>query len=160
MKEGASNCVERHLNLNDCDTSLLWTYSQVGHKCCFHSQRITPHASRLRYTARRTQAYVRVYTALARGDSKLRFTIAAMEQEREGEMERLRKRQATTPHRTAKRSRLLEAKLRSKTVSRPPKMTAQLGHFQFLTPRENPKRVYSTGGSGQIIPWSALGGSH
>ena len=61
MKEGASNCVERHLNLNDCDTSLLWTYSQVGHKCCFHSQRITPHASRLRYTARRTQAYARVY---------------------------------------------------------------------------------------------------
>ena len=49
MKEGASNCVERHLNLNDCDTSLLWTYSQVGRKCCFHSQRITPHASRLRY---------------------------------------------------------------------------------------------------------------
>ena len=78
MKEGESNCVERHLNLNNCDTSLLWTYSEVGHKCCFHSQRITPHASRLRYTARRTQAYVRVYTALARGDSKLRFTIAAM----------------------------------------------------------------------------------
>ena len=146
---------------DDCDTSLLWTYSQVGHKCCFHSQRITPHASRLRYTARRTQAYVRVYTALApRGDSKLRFTIAAMEQEMEGEIERLRKRQATTPHRTAKRSRLLEAKLRSKTVSRPPQMTAQLGHFQLLTPRGNPKRVYSTGGSGQTIPWSALGGNH
>ena len=71
MKEGASNCVERHLNLNDCDTTLLWTYSQVGHKCCFHSQRITPHAPRLRYTARRTQAYVRVYTALALGDGKL-----------------------------------------------------------------------------------------
>ena len=99
---------------DDCDTFLLWTYSQVGHKCCFHSQRITPHASRLRYTARRTQAYVRVYTALARGDSKLRFTITAMEQVREGEIERLRKRQATTPHRPAKRSRLLEAKLRSK----------------------------------------------
>ena len=156
MKEGASNCVERHLNLNDCDTSLLWTYSQVGHKCCFHSQRTTPHASRLRYTA----PCVPVYTALARGDSKLRFTIAAMEQEREGEIERLRKRQATTPHRTAKRSRLLEAKLRSKTVSRPPQMTAQLGHFQLLTPRGNPKRVYSTGGSGQTIPWSALVGSH
>ena len=43
-----------------------------------------------------------------------------MEQERGGEIERLRKRQATTPHRPAKRSRLLEAKLRSKTVSRPP----------------------------------------
>ena len=41
-----------------------------------------------------------------------------MEQEREGEIERLRKRQATTPHRTAKRSRLLEAKLRSNTVIR------------------------------------------
>ena len=102
LEEGASNCVERHLNLNDCDTSLLWTYSQVGHKCCFHSQRITPHASRLRYTARRMQAYVRVY---ARGDSKLRFTFTAMEQEREGEIERLRKRQAMTPHRPAKRSR-------------------------------------------------------
>ena len=61
---------------------------------------------RLRYTARRTQACVRVYTALARGDSKLRFTITAMEQEREGEIERLRKRQATTPHRPAKISRL------------------------------------------------------
>ena len=44
----------------------------------------------MRYTARRTQAYVHVYTALARGDSKLRFTITAMEQEREGEIERLR----------------------------------------------------------------------
>ena len=153
MKEGASNCVERHLNLNDCDTSLLWTYSQVGHKCCFHSQRITPRAVRKR-------TYVRVYAALASGDSKLRFVIAAMEQEREGEIERLRKRQVTTPHRTAKRPRLLEAKLRSKTVSRPPKMTAQLGHFQLLTPRRNPKRVYSTGGSGQTIPWSALVGSH
>ena len=54
MKEGASNCVERHLNLNDCDTSLLWTYSQVGHKCCFHSLRITPHAVR-----KRTCVYIR-----------------------------------------------------------------------------------------------------
>ena len=63
---------------DDCDTSLLWTYSQVGQKCRFHSQRNTPHASRLRYTARRTQAYVRVYTALAlaRGDSKLRSDVA------------------------------------------------------------------------------------
>ena len=99
MKEGASNCVERHLNLNDCDTSLLWTYSQVGHKCCFHSQRITPCAVR-----RRTYVRVYTYTALALGDSKLLFTIAAMEQERESEIERLRKRQVTTPHRTAKKT--------------------------------------------------------
>ena len=139
---------------------LKWGVSVV-----FIANALTPHASRLRYTARRTQAYVRVYTALARGDSKLRFTITAMEQEREGEIERLRKRQATTPHRPAKRSRLLEAKLRSKTVYRPPppppppQMTAQLGHFQLLTPRGNSKRVYSTGGSGQTIR-RALVGSH
>ena len=38
--EGASNCVERHLNLNGRDTSLIWTYSQVGRKCCFHSQSV------------------------------------------------------------------------------------------------------------------------
>ena len=160
MKEGASNCVERHLNLNDCDTSLLWTYSQVGHKCCFHSQRITPHASRLRYTARRTQAYVRVYTALARGDSKLRLTIAAMEQEREGEIERLRKHK---PRRHIGLQKGLGYSRRSCEVRpclAPPQMTAQLGHFQLLTPRGNPKRVYNTGGSGQTIPWSALGGSH
>ena len=35
--------MERHLNLNGRDTSLIWTYSQVGRKCCFHN-----HA--LRYT--------------------------------------------------------------------------------------------------------------
>ena len=103
MKEGASNCVERHLNLNDCDTSLLWTYSQVGHKCCFHSQRITPHASRLRYTARRTQAYVRVYKAPARGDSKLRQRWSRKGKARSKASES--RKQATTPHRTAKRSR-------------------------------------------------------
>ena len=121
MKEGASNCVERHLNLNDCDTSLLWTYSQVGHKCCFHSQRITrtPRVCIIpRAVRKRTFVYMRRWR-VAHGDSKLRFTITAMEQEREGEIERLRKRQATTQHRPAKRSRLLEAKLRSKTVSRP-----------------------------------------
>ena len=39
--EGASNCVERHLNLNGRDTSLIWTYSQVGRKCCFHNQSTT-----------------------------------------------------------------------------------------------------------------------
>ena len=25
MTEGASNCVKRHLNLNDCDTFLIWS---------------------------------------------------------------------------------------------------------------------------------------
>ena len=152
MKEGVSNCVERHLTIATLPFYghiLKWGISVVF---IANALRRAPYAS--------VRTYVRVYTALARGDSKLRFTIAAMEQEREGEIERLRKRQATTPHRTAKRSRLLEAKLRSKTVSRPPQMTAQLGHFQLLTPRGNPKRVYSTGGSGQTIPWSALGGSH
>ena len=44
--------VERHLNLNGRDTSLIWTYSQVGRKCCFHNQRATLHARRSRCTAR------------------------------------------------------------------------------------------------------------
>ena len=150
MKERASNCVERHLTIATLPFYghiLKWGISVVF---IANALRRAPYAS----------VRTCIYRAGARGDSKLRFTIAAMEQEREGEIERLRTRQATTPHRTAKRSRLLEAKLRSKTVSRPPQMTAQLGHFQLLTPRGNPKRVYSTGGSGQTIPWSALGGSH
>ena len=46
--EGASNCVERHLNLNGRDTSLIWTYSQVGRRCCFHSQSATLGAARSR----------------------------------------------------------------------------------------------------------------
>ena len=41
--------VERHLNLNGCDTSLIWTYSQVGRKGCFYSLRATLHAPRSRY---------------------------------------------------------------------------------------------------------------
>ena len=101
MKEGASNCVERHLiaTLPFYGHILKWGISVVFI------------ANALRRTPRVCVMYVRVYTALARGDSKLRFTITAMEQEREGEIERLRKRKATTPHRPAKRSRLLEAKL-------------------------------------------------
>ena len=46
--------VERHLNLNGRHTSLIWTYSQVGRKCCFHnltnSLRYTP-SVRLPYSA-------------------------------------------------------------------------------------------------------------
>ena len=38
--------VEQHLNLNSCDTSLIWTYSQVGSRCCFYTQRATLHAPR------------------------------------------------------------------------------------------------------------------
>ena len=63
-------------------------FMDIGIKCCFHSQRITPHAPRLRYTARRTQAYVRIYTALARGDSKLRFTITARDGAGKGRRDR------------------------------------------------------------------------
>ena len=35
-----------------CDTSLIWTYSQVGCKCCFYSQRATLLAPRSRCTQR------------------------------------------------------------------------------------------------------------
>ena len=36
MKESNSALysLERHLNLNGCDTTLIWTYSQVGHIRC------------------------------------------------------------------------------------------------------------------------------
>ena len=40
--------VERHLNLNGCNTSLIWTYFQVGRKCCFYSQR-APHVCTIPY---------------------------------------------------------------------------------------------------------------
>ena len=159
MKEGASNCVERHLNLNDCDTSLLWTYSQVGHKCCFHSQRITPHASRLRYTARRTQAIVNCDSRSQRWSRKGKARSKGSESGK------------PRPRRHIGLQKDLGYLRRSCEVRPclappppppppPPQMKAQLGHFQLLTPRGNPKRVYSTGGSGQTIPWSALGGSH
>ena len=46
LKGGRSYSVERNLNLNGSDTSLIWTYSQVGRKCCFHNQRATLHAQR------------------------------------------------------------------------------------------------------------------
>ena len=71
MKEGESNCVEWHLNLNDFDTSLLWTYSQVGHKCCFHNQRITLHASRALYRAPYAYMYIRRWrVAIVNCDSR------------------------------------------------------------------------------------------
>ena len=47
-----SNCVEQHLNLNSRDTSLIWTYSQVGHKCCFHTQSATLGVPRSCYNVR------------------------------------------------------------------------------------------------------------
>ena len=107
MKEGASNCVERNLTI-----ATLPFYGHIlkwGINVVFiaNELRRTP---RVCVIPRAVRTYVYIYTALARGDSKLRFTITAMEQEREGEIERLRKRQATTPHRPAKRSRLLAAK--------------------------------------------------
>ena len=77
--------VERHLNLNGRDTSLIWTYSQVGRKCCFHNQRATPHALRSRCTAR-------VFTALAMTVNV--FLSSQLKQERERKIERLGKRQA------------------------------------------------------------------
>ena len=44
--------MERHLNLNGRDTSLIWTYSQVGRRCCFHSQSATLGAARSRCNVR------------------------------------------------------------------------------------------------------------
>ena len=81
--------------------------------------------------------------------------FTAMEQEREGESERLGKWQAMTLHHPVKRARLLEAQQRenrSMTASHSQQMAAQLGHFQLLKPRGNLMCacVYntSTGGAG------------
>ena len=152
MKEGASNCVERHLNLNDCDTSLLWTYSQVGHKCCFHSQRITPRAVR-----KRTYVYIlRWRVAIVNCDSRSqRWSRKVKARSKGSESGKLRRHIGLQKDLGYSR-RSCEVR----PCLAPPQMTAQLGHFQLLTPRGNPKRVYSTGGSGQTISWSALGGSH
>ena len=56
--------MERHLNLNGRDTALIWIYSQVGRRCCFHSQSATLGAARSRCN-------VRVYGA---GDNSKRVT--------------------------------------------------------------------------------------
>ena len=40
------------LNLNRRDTSLILTYSQVGRRCCFHSQSATLGAARSRCNVR------------------------------------------------------------------------------------------------------------
>ena len=79
--------VERHLNLNGRHTSLIWTYSQVGRKCCFHNQLAMLHAQRSRCTACRT--------ALAMTVNELHvFLSSQLKQERERKIERLGKRQA------------------------------------------------------------------
>ena len=75
----------------------------MGRKCCFHSQRATLHVPALRYTVSvRTCTY-----AYSAGDTNS-YAVHGMEQD--SESERLRKRQATTPHRPVKTSRLLEAR--------------------------------------------------
>ena len=56
---------------DDCDTSLLWTYSEVGHKCCFHSQRITRVCVIPRAARRRTCVYIRRWrVAIVNYDSR------------------------------------------------------------------------------------------
>ena len=64
--------------------------------------------------------------------------FTTMEQEREGESERLGKRQTTTLHRLVKRARLLVAQQRenrSRTGSHPTQMAAQLGHLATWEPQ-------------------------
>ena len=61
--------MERHLNLNGRDTSLIWTYSQVGrkyNKCCFHSQRAKP-----------AFALYRAHTALAMTVNELHVFLSS-----------------------------------------------------------------------------------
>ena len=81
----------------------------MGRKCCFHSQRATLHVPVLRYTVP-TCTYT--YSA---GDTNS-YAVHGMEQD--SEIKRLRKRQATTPHRPVKTSRLLEAQRRTPACTR------------------------------------------
>ena len=150
MKEGASNYVERHLTIT--------TLPFYGHILKWGVS-VDFIANALRRTLRvcvipravrkRTYVYIRRWrVAIVNCDSRSqRWSRKGKARSKGSESGKPRRH----VHRPAKRSRLLEAKLRSKTVSRPPQMTAQLGHFQLLTPRGNSKRVYSTGGSGQTI---------
>ena len=83
--KGASNCVERHLNLNGRDTSLIWTYSQVGRRCCFQSTTGTPGAPRSRVV---TLAYSAGDNSkiVTRGSTGSQFTgsqFTTMKQEKE-----------------------------------------------------------------------------
>ena len=78
------------LSLSYRDTSLIWTYSQVGRKCCFHSQSTTPRS--------RCNAGDNSYSWLNR------FSVHNDEtRKRERGIERLGKRQATMPHRLVKK---------------------------------------------------------
>ena len=155
MKEGASNCVERHLNLNDYDTSLLWTYSQVGHKCFIaNALRRTPRVCVIpRAVRKRTYVYIRRWRVeIVNCDSR------SQRWSRKGKA-RSKGSESGKPRRHIGLQKDLGYSRRSCEVDRvsPPQMTAQ---HQLLTPRGNSKRVYSTGGLGQTIPWSALVGSH
>ena len=98
--EGASN---RHLNLNGRDTSLIWTYSQVGRKCCFHSQSATLGVPRSHYNVPLRHRYTSYTWFIVHNDEA---------RKRERGIERLGKRQVTMPHRPVKRPKLLEVQQR------------------------------------------------
>ena len=68
--------VELYLNLNDCNTFLIWTYPQVGHirlwswhKCCYHkagySQHTTLHVPLIVYTSYDNDTYERTNNGYA-----------------------------------------------------------------------------------------------
>ena len=131
--------MERHLSLNGRDTSLIWTYSEVGCRWCFHSQSVT-------LGARTAFTLYRAGTALATivKTSYTWFSVHNDEaRKRERGIERLRKRQATTPHRPVKRLGYSRRSGESMAVFRTPQMAVQLGHFQLLKPRGKYKCVYS-----------------
>ena len=74
LKGGRSYSVERNLNLNGSDTSLIWTYSQVGRKCCFHNQRAMLHAQRYTPSVR---ALYRLRTALVMTVNELHVFLSS-----------------------------------------------------------------------------------
>ena len=155
MKEGASNCVERHLTI-----ATLPFYGHIlkwGVSVVFIANALRP-TPRVCVIARalRKRTIRRWRVAIVNCDSR------SQRWSRKGKA-RSKGSESGKPWRHIGLQKYLGYSRRSCEVRpclAPPKMTAQLGHFQLLTPRGNPKGVYSTGGSGQTIPWSALGGSH
>ena len=93
-----------------------------------------------RYTVRPAFALYRARTALVL--FSLHVVISSHEaRKRERGIERLRKRQATMPHKNDLGYSRHSGE--SITVSRTPQIAAQLGHFQLLNLHGRSKRVYS-----------------
>ena len=83
--------MERHLNLKDCSTFLIWTYPQVGHIRLSSRHKRYYHGAMCNAVCP-VHTYVHAYTIRVLWCKQLSHEqFTAMEQEMEGESERLGK---------------------------------------------------------------------